>query len=162
MSARFVNIAGRLLLCSKLTEAAMRSFLIFVLCLSFGLFSAICDADAKSYKLGNSSDGGQMFGKINKRICSDRCSKCSDGVCESCPPGSKPNGSGCVDYCKDVVCKAGNTPQESADKCCCVPLEQACPSGQRLRNGRCEDPCADVICFSGSSKVVKGDKCCCE
>ena len=142
----------------------MKNFLIFILCLNVGLFLAIRGADAKAYKLGRgraySITGGQKFGEFERRACAGGCLKCSNGICETCPTGLKPNGSDCVDYCKDVVCKAGKTAQASGGKCCCVTL--TCPSGQRARSGLCEDVCADVVCLSGKKKVAKDNKCCCE
>ena len=135
----------------------MKNFLIFILCLNVGLFLAIRGADAKAYKLGRgraySITGGQKFGEFERRACAGGCLKCSNGICETCPTGLKPNGSDCVDYCKDVVCKAGKTAQASGGKCCCVTL--TCPSGQRARSGRCEDVCADVVCLSGKKRSPK-------
>ncbi len=49
----------------------------------------------------------RFYGGADRRA--GGCLKCSNGVCETCPTGLKPNGSDCVDYCKDVVCKAGKT-----------------------------------------------------
>lgn len=164
MSVGFDNVIGRLLLYSEIKGAAMKNFLIFILCLNCGLFFAIRGADAKARKLGRTKEystmNGQKFGEMGLRVCAGECLKCSNGVCEICPAGLKPNGSDCVNYCKDVVCKTGNMAQESGGKCCCVAL--TCPSGQRLRGGRCEDACADVVCFSGNKKAAKGNKCCCE